>query len=241
MKKIFPLVALLLLAFTAAFSQSAIIKNRKVTYKRPKPITPYKKTFTVNYPKVSGIGPAISKKVETNISYAKVLDMNLKDEINDVQWLAEADYTVNYNKNGILDVKLWLDGSAAYPSVFSKTVVINLKTGNRVIPADVFTNLAKLANLCRAKQVTEIKKAKEDYKKDPDSADFDGEEYFKNAKFGIKELSEFTISDKGVTFMYDYGFPHVVLALQPDGEYFFSWKELKPYIRKDGLFGQFVG
>lgn len=240
MRKLLPLLFLPLALTIVAFPQSVTIKPKKTVYKRPKPIMEGKRTFTVTYPKVSGLSPALNKKVETNISYAKVMKLDIKDEINEAQWLYEATYDVNYNKNGILDITLSLDGSGAYPSVFNKTVVINLKTGNRVAPADVFTNLAGLAAMCRKAQLKEIKEAKEEYKKDPDSNGFDGEEYFKDAKFGVAELSEFTISDKGVTFMYDYGFPHVVLALQPDGQYLFSWNELKPFIKRDGLLGQFI-
>ena len=50
----------------------------------------------------------------------------------------------------------------------------------------------------------------------------------------------FPISDEGVTFYYDYGFPHVIQALAPDGQYFFKWAELKPFIKPDGLLARFV-
>jgi len=42
-----------------------------------------------------------------------------------------------------------------------------------------------------------------------------------------------------VTFLYDAGFPHAHAAFEPEGQYFFSYVELKPYLRSDGLLGQF--
>lgn len=232
---------LVLLTFSAIVSaQSVGITLKKTTYKRPKPIQDFKKSFTVTRPIIKAVTPAISKKMQTEISYEKVLNLNIKEEINEIQWLEEATYDINYNKNGLFDITLSLSGTGAYPSVYSKNVVINIKTGNRVTPADVFTNLNGLAAMVGKTQKAEIKKAQEDYKKDPDSADFDGSQYFNDAKFSVKELSEFTISDEGVAFIYDYGFPHVVLALQPDGRYFYTWAQLNPYIKRDGLLARFI-
>ena len=56
-------------------------------------------------------------------------------------------------------------------------------------------------------------------------------------KFEVKNLDEFSVSDKGVTFLYDAGFPHASRALQPAGEYFFSYAELLPYIKRNGPLG----
>jgi len=232
---------LILITFSAViFGQSVVITPKKVTYKRPKPQMDFKKTFVITYPKVKAATPALSTKIEAAISYQKNNNLNLREELNEYQWLEEAGYEVKYNKNGLLDIVLSTEGSAAYPSTYNKEIVINLNTGNRVKAQDIFTNLAGLAAKVRKAQLAEMKKSKEEYQKDPDSADFDAGEYFGNAKFGVKELNEFSVSDKGVTFLYDYGFPHVALALQPDGTYFYSWAELKPYIKQGGLLAKFI-
>ena len=223
-----------------SFAQSVTITPRKVTYTRPKPQMEFKKTFTVNYPKVKAATTALSKKIENTISYTKVLNLNIQEEKTEAQWLEEADYEVGYNKNGILSITLSMSGTAAYPSVFSKTIVVNLKTGNQIAPADILTNLNALAAEVKIRQQAEIKKAQEDYKKDAESADFDGSEYFNEANFTVENLKEFSVSEKGVTFTYDYGFPHVVLALQPDGTYLFSWAQLKPFVKRGGLLEKFI-
>ena len=85
-----------------------------------------------------------------------------------------------------------------------------------------------------------MKQAVAYYKKDPEDAKFDASEYFGRARFTAVELNAFSPNDKGVTFYYDYEFPHFAAGMQPDGAYFFSWGELKPFVKKDGVFGRFV-
>jgi hypothetical protein len=222
-----------------AFSQSVVITPKKVTYKRPKPVSEYKKSFIVTYPKVKAATPVLSKKIEMTISYEKVSNLNVKEEISEIQWLEEASYTTNYNKKGILDITLTVEGTGAYPSAYSKTVVVDVQTGNRVKPIDVFTNLAGLAEKCKKAQQAEIKQAIIDIKKDSPEEE-NPAELFKESNFTVKNLTEFTINDKGITFIYDYGFPHVIQALQPAGTYFFSWAQLKPFVKSGSLFSKFT-
>jgi hypothetical protein len=240
MKKHIFAIVLTILAFASFnLAQSVVITSKKTTYRRPKPMSAYKKTFTVTRPRVKASTPALSKKIEAAISYEKVSDLNIKEELSEVQWLESADYTVNYNKNGILDLTLSVEGSGAYPSTYNRPVIVNTKTGGTVTPREVFTNLAGLAAKCKKAQEAEIKQAIIDIKKDnPDEEN--PASLFESSDFKIENLNKFTVSDKGITFLYDYDFPHVILALQPNGEYFFSWKALKPFVKPAGLFGRFV-
>ncbi len=237
--RIFLLVAILLAFSSIEFAQTVKITPKQVSYNRPKTIeNEYKRSFKITYPKVSG---ASGKKIESVLNYEKIFDYKLKYQIRgEDTWLDEISYDVNYNKNGILDVLISMEGSGAYPSVTNRYFVVNTKSGSRVRPVDVFTNLAALASKAKAKQKAEVRKTKAELKADPEAADFDASEYFNNAKFMSKDLNEFSVSEKGVTFRYDYGFPHVALAYQPSGEYFFTWKELRPFIKKGSLFAQFA-
>lgn len=221
-------------------AQSVVITGKKVTYKRPKPMADYKKSFTINYPKVKASTPALSKRIETSISYQKVLNLKLNDELRDYQWLEDADYEVGYNKNGILSLSLFMEGSAAYPSSTTKYVVVDLKTGSRATPAAAFTNTAGLLALVKKAKQKEIAQAIIDIKKDKENNEEHPEELFNDSyKYSPVKLDEFSVSDKGVTFHYDYGFPHVIQALQPSGEFFFTWTQLRPYIKPGGLLSRF--
>lgn len=237
------LIALSLMAFafvSFGTAQSVIITPQRVVYKRPKPIMDFKTTFTVRYPKVKASTRLLSRKIESTISYAKLLELNVQEEIKDIQWLEEADYEVGYNKNGILSISLSMNGTGAYPSGSSKTVVVDLKTGNRVRPTDVFRNLDGLTAIISKAQKAEILKAAKGIKEDPENRDVDTGQLFENANFKRANLAEFAVSATGVTFIYDYGFPHVIQAVEPDGSYFFTWRQLEPFIKRGGLLARFI-
>lgn len=236
-------LAIILTAFVLvapAAAQSVVITPKKVTYKRPKPIQDFKKTFTVTYPKVKASSPALSKKIENTLSYAKVLKLNLKEELGEYQWLEEADYEVGYNKNGLLVITLSMNGTAAYPDGTSKTLVVDLKTGNQLNPVDVFTNLPGLTAMVKKAQDAEMIKAKKEISEDPDSNDLDPKQLFEGTNFTVSDLNEFAVNDKGVTFIYDYSFAHVIQALEPEGKYSFTWNQVKPYIKRSGLLAKFI-
>jgi hypothetical protein len=58
---------------------------------------------------------------------------------------------------------------------------------------------------------------------------------FGDRHFTQKDLDGYEIGDKGVTFHYDYEFIHAARALEPDGTFFFTSAQLRPYVKKGGL------
>jgi hypothetical protein len=210
------------------------VTPRKVTYKRPKPRAEYKKEFTITYPKIKASTPALSAKIERAISYESVLDLRLKEELGEYQWLEEAGFEVKYNKNGILCVDEYMEGTAAYPSDHTKIVCADTRIGVRARPANVFTNLPGLTALVRKAQEKEKREAIPRIKKDNPDVE-DPEQLFGDIHFVQKNLDGYEVSDKGVTFHYNYEFPHVAQGLQPDGEFFYTWAQLRRYIKKGGL------
>ncbi|MBK8302555.1 MAG: hypothetical protein IPK98_03765 [Chloracidobacterium sp.] len=218
-----------------AHSQKVVVTGNKVTYIRPKPLADFKKTFTINHPVVTAATQSLSVKIESAISFQKVIPLDIAEEVNEIQWLENADYEVLYNDNGALCIALSIEGSGAYPSGSTKTVVVDTLKGDRVKPADTFKNLSGIVALVKKAQKIEIAKAIKAIRKDPDFREPDPKTLFISANFKTEDLDWFSISHKGVTFNYDYGFPHVMQALQPDGKFFFSWKQLKPYIKAGSL------
>ena len=238
------LVALLILTaitYIDISAQSVVITRTKITYIRPRPISEYKKTFTINYPRVNASTPALSKRIETSIAYSTILQLDLKDEITGSQWLDEADYEIGYNENGILSMALSMNGSAAYPDGTTKHVVVDLDTGKRVMARDVFKNLRRLLALIRTAKRNEVARTVAVIKIDREYDEQNPKDLFDDySKYNPVRLNDFSVADDGVTFHYDYGFPHVLQALEPDGEFTFTWKQLKPYIRRDGLLARFA-
>lgn len=242
MKKTFLLLVTIVFATAGVSAQSVILLNpKKVTYKRQRPIADHKKSFTITYPRVKAATPALSRKIESVLSYEKNFDFKLREELNDVQWLEDAGYDVNYNANGILSISLMIEGSGAYPSSSTRYLVVNTKTGMPVRPVDAFTNTAGLLVKLKKMKDLEVEKAVAEMKKDPETKDDDFSGFFRDADtYNKLKLDEFEIDENGVIFHHDYGFPHVALALQPPGEFFLTWQELKPFIKRGGLLGRFA-
>lgn len=250
MKIKYLLVLLAIFAFASVcFSQTIVIKPKKTVYTRKGKVSfKEKRTFTVVYPVVSGTIPAaIKKKLESTISYWRVFETTLTENLSESDWLDDAFYKVNYNKNGILDISLMQEGTAAYPDSQTYNLVINLKTGEQVKFADVFKadSLAEFAKIVDKKLKVETAAMN----KRIDSGEFgkedkEGNEYVKKElgalEFTAESFNEYSINDKGVTILYDAGFPHVTQALQPDGRYLFTWAEVKSFINRDGLLEKFV-
>lgn len=243
MKIKFVLIAAFILALSiSALAQVQIVPN-KVTYKRVgKDVPDFKKTFDVTYPVVLGLE---DYKAEENIiktlNYWKNFEGSLEENLGSYHWLTDLYYKVNYNKNSILDITLTMEGVGAYPDESSKNLVIDLKTGNKVYAKDTFTNLEGLAIKIGEAQKAELKKAMAEANKE---AEGDGNYYLdvigREGKFTVEKINDFSISDKGVTFLHNYDFVHAAKALEPAGRYFFTWTELKPFIKPDGLLGQFI-
>jgi hypothetical protein len=222
------------------YSQQVAVTGRKQIYTRPKPITGFKKTFSIRRPIAKAATPALSRKITAEIDPVKVLDIRLQEELNESQWLSESDFEVVFNDSGMLTVMLWMEGSAAYSDGVTKYAVVDVEKGKRVTPADVFADFDGLIALVKKKQDAEVAEAIKTIKANPDFADGDPKQLFEYTDFKAEDLNNFAADMAGVAFFYDYGFPNVLKALEPEGELRLSWAEIKPFIRKDGLLARFV-
>lgn len=236
MKKIILVVSMLLVASIPTLAQTVTVTSKRVVYTRKKPIADFKKNFTVHYPKVKASSPAIARKIEAALSYEKVLGISIREEMGEIQWLEEADFTIDYNKNGVLSASLFMEGSGAYPSGRTVRVVIDARTGDRLTPANSFRNTAVLLAKLQEARKDEIAAAIKEIKADKENAEVDPEELFRDSdQYHKVSLKEFSVNDDGITFYHDYGFPHVVQALQPSGEFAYSWADMKPFLRPGSL------
>lgn len=219
-----------------------LIEKKMVVLKRGEDAPEHRKQAIVTYPVVKGLkDSAALRRVQMAVSLKKIFGSSLDElraEVKEDTWLSEIRYQVNYNKHFILDMTFFQSGVGAYPSEMTEHRVINLKTGNLLRASDVFnpSSLNALIGMVNQAMRAEIRRAIEDWRKRGEDIthEFDG------VKFRLKHLDQFSVSDKGVTFLYDYGFPHVAKALEPPGRYFFSYEKLKADIKREGLLGPFV-
>jgi len=219
-----------------------VIQPRRVVLVRSGKVArdfPERKRAIVRYPIVRGLSDtAVLRRIQNTLAIKNVFDSSL-EEYREDGWLSEFDYKLNYNKNYLLDITFSQSGMGAYPDTQTKHFLISLRTGRVLKAADAFNSdsLATLATMADQKLMSEtkelIKVVEGDKEQDAEQKSW-VKEQLGQLKFTVENLDEFSVSDKGVTFMYDAGFPHAIQALQPDGNYGFSYAELRPYIKRDG-------
>ena len=205
---------------------------------------PNRKTAVVTYPVIKGLKPETLRKVRDLLSFKNIFDYSMADYRSD-PWLSEFSYAVNHNANFLLDLTFTQSGMAAYPDEQSKHFLIDLKSGKALVAADAFNSdkLTALATTVDGKLQQEISELR---KENASSTDREADEKrsvndaYDILKFEPKDLDNFSVSNSGVTFLYDSGFPHVIKALEPKGRYYFSYTELRPFIKTTGPLGQFV-
>ena len=224
-----------------------VTKRRVVIIRSPELVRrfPGRKRAVVEYPVVSGLGdPTVLKKIRSILQLKNIFDYSLRDYRED-QWLDEFTYDVNHNGNSVFDITFNQNGVAAYPDSQSKHFAIDLRTGTIIKASDVYRNaqLNALATLVNLKLHAELRELIELAKNSPNLAADEGKsiaEALSDMNFETRNLDDFSIGEKGVTFLYDAGFPHAIEAFEPEGHYFFSYSELRPYLKNDGLLWQFL-
>lgn len=240
MRKTIPVILLGLLAVCTAAAQVKISPMKVIYVRSGDELPDFKKKFEIRYPIVEDVkNAAVKRRIENAISYWNVFDTTLNDDWNEFTWLDSMDYEVSYNKNGILDIHLMREGTAAYPDGHSRHVVVNTRTGRRVSIPDAFTSIGDLLVKIDEAQKREIADHIEELKSDDEQAAESFREMMEEGLYGGEKLDEFSVSETGITFIYDYGFPHAIQAMEPEGRYFFNWEALSSFIKPRGVFGQF--
>ena len=251
-----PLAAALLLfvalahadASQPAASDRAVVTRRRIVLVRTGRLArqfPERRRAVVHLPVVSGIADArVLRKVRATLDLKNVFDSTLAEYRQDA-WLEEIDFKVNYNKHHLLDITIWQTGTGAYPDSQQEHYTFDLRTGDVLKAKDVFAAgalgaLAAMADGRLREEVREIVAAVEQDQGIASEERPSLKESLAGLSFGVEHLDNFVVSDRGLTFLYDAGFPHVIKALEPAGEYFFTYAQLAPYIRRDGPLGRFV-
>jgi len=225
----------------------AIVHRRRIVLVRKPAVAkhfPNRKTAVVTYPVISGLPPTVLRRVRSLLAFKNIFDYSLDEYRNDA-WLSEFTFNVNHNANHLLDLTFTQSGIAAYPDEQSKHFLIDLRSGATVAAQDAFRaeQFETLAGLVDVRLQAEIAQRKQENAR---SSDIDPtqkasiDDAYAALKFETKDLENFSVSRKGITFLYDAGFPHVIEALSPQGRYLFTFAELKPYIKTDGPLGQFI-
>lgn len=198
----------------------------------------FKATFTIIYPRIKISGSkSVEQKIVKFLNYEKVFDYSLDDEIKKFSSLENVYYKLNYNKNGFLDITLFMETLGAYPWTTKEYFVFNLKTGEQININELFNpgSTAQLTKKIKTAMLRELKQRQIS----PENA-FSFKDELTLEKIQLNDLEGFSLSNRGLTFIFDYNFNFASKADEPAGRYFFGWTELKPFIKPDGLLGKFI-
>lgn len=211
------------------------------------------KTAEIHFPLVSGLpDTVVMARVQEAVSLKKVFGQTpeeFRKQFQEEWTLDSIEYQLNFNRDEILSITYTQCGTGAYPSCGDEYVNVFLRDGFVITPQKAFDNLPGLAKLADGALRAEIRKALADAKNDKEIGDegreflereLNGDESEIKKPYPVEKLKYFIVGEKGITFIYDYGFAHVGEALEPPGRFFFSWEKLKPFIKADGPFGKFV-
>ena len=144
-------------------------------------------------------------------------------------------FELNFNDLGILDLTIHVEFLGAYPSTSEYYFTFDTGTGRRLAMADLMSDerLPELAALVNERLQENIRTAESVYCPGPNGVD--PEMY--DAQFTEADLESFSVEEGGIEFHYDFGFPHIILAAEPEEDVFLSFDELAPCIDPDGPLG----
>ena len=231
---------IIVLVCAPSAAQTVTITGHKKVYTRAKSIVGFKKTFSIRRPIATATSPVLSRRITAAIDPIRVLGINVKEELTESQWLHEADYEEVFNEKSVLTMMIWMEGAGAYSDGVTKYVVVDLATGGRASVNELFSDIPGLVGELKKKQDIEVAEAIKVIKADPEFGNGDPKQLFEYTGFEAKDLNNFAVDRAGVAFFYDYGFPNVLKALEPEGELRLSWEEIKPFVKSGSLLARFL-
>jgi hypothetical protein len=124
-------------------------------------------------------------------------------------------------------------GTGAYPSVMTEHHAFDLSTGKELGASDLLlpARQREVAALLDVRLQKEIEQARS---RQIGGLPTDCPVDMYEGSFTVENLSDFVLGAKGVTFHYEFGFPHAFLACAPPGTFEMSYRELAPYVLPDG-------
>ncbi len=151
-------------------------------------------------------------------------------------------YQVLCNEKGILSIGITNEYMGAYPSGETKYASFDLKTGKLIQSNDKQDDIFVSAKAKIEFQVLLTKKIKKSIEakiKESMSEPSDVETIKMNTNTIDLKYLQHAVTNKGLSFSYNFQFAHVTKALEPNGEFNFTWEEMSKFIKKDKAFAGF--
>ena len=196
----------------------------------------------LDWPRING---SLPKKVLDKMNRIISIDSICMESIQEIQSNYEkcacgtvgSGFSVNFNKHNLLSLSISVETMGAYPDGYLKSFNFNTRTGSLVyldslIKKDSMASLVSRLNSELKKRMEEANAIAEEDAEKPEEGD-SMETLFERTEFSKEDLKSFTITEKGINFYFDFGFPHAFQSLEPAGDFFISKEELKKYLKED--------
>lgn len=202
--------------------------------------------------------PAVSAKVQkayllqTVNDYTSEEAQNWLDEYErgtlPIQGLTAFETDTTYYGHCIIGISYRLDWMGAYPSSHIGYINYNLKTGDTLYATDFIANdkINDLIAMCNTKLQQQIADSRKALVADFNSGHNELENYLEDVDnyleqhppgFTLDNIGNYKISNDGVIWVYEFGFPHYMQALEPDHDIKITKDELRPLLNPNGPLG----
>ena len=183
-------------------------------------------------------GPAANEKLKQNSTLAALTGMT-EEEAKEWKPGGESgvtDFAIDtlFNDHCILCIRAEIEYMGAYPSHANEYHVFSLHTGEAIPVSEVLSKdkIAELVGICNKRLQLSIEKERAERIADKkDMSDFEDAVKSYPSVFTQEDLKEFYVTPEEIVFIHEFGFPHVIQELEPDGEIKFSRRDIKTYLK----------
>ena len=218
----------------APFDDSAIVTPKRIEWTTGKGED--RNTEVMIRPVVTGLRPPVLTRISKELEVKRILGPSYVFYKH--RQMFGLDYRVTHNRNHILAITFSWN---AYFAGHEKGVVFDLRDGSLIKAQDLLLEdkVPQLIKLIDKKLQAELEQMIRD------SDEKENLKYTWKAEntpliFTAEDLDEFQINEKGITFVYHAGFGHRAKWAEPEGRYFFTYSELKSFLKPDSVVSQFV-
>lgn len=186
-------------------------------------------------PVITGLPVSVLKNIRKELKLERVMGEH-SHELFKKKDVWNLNYDVTYNEDYILGLTFrWV-----FWSETAKTLAFDLTNGRLIKLSDLILpeRMEKLAELVDNRLQGEIREMISHHK---DSRNLEWAIKSQGTlKVTVGDLEDFSICETGLTLFFHAGFHHTASWAEPKGRYFFTYTELKPFLKPQTPVSQFI-
>ncbi|HEX8275122.1 MAG TPA: hypothetical protein VF615_20985 [Longimicrobiaceae bacterium] len=177
--------------------------------------------------------PALRRSLQDALGMKSVLGTSpgeyRREVVTDDYGCIDASFSIHAQRGSLVDLEYWLEVHGGGASRYGfRHRVVDLRTGRRLTAEQAFhpallDSLARVVDRRMQADLQDSVRVSRYHRLDEEEVP---------PHFRAEHLDNLSVDEKGIIFSYEFEFPEIA-PLQP-AAYFFSWAELRPYVRPDG-------